>query len=124
MDSKWVLTIKLNVDGSINKYKARLVARGFSQNPADYGKITSPVIDAATIRYTLGFATVNDLEIAVLDVPTAYLGATLEEEVYLRLPDTDWRMFGLSSPRPVVRLKKSVPGLKQSGRCWFNDISG
>jgi len=82
------------------------------------------VIDAAAIRYTLGLAAIKDLKIAILDVPTAYLGATLEEEVHLRLPDADWRMFGLSSPRPVVRLNKSVPGLKQPGRCWFNDISG
>lgn len=124
VDSKWVLSIKLKVDGSVDKYKARLVARGYSQNPEDYGEITSPVIDAAAIRYTLGYAAIHDLEIATLDVPTAYLGATLHEEVYMRLPDADWSQLGYpDESRPIVKLRKSVPGLKQSGRCWYDDIS-
>lgn len=89
VDSKWVLTIKQKLDRSIEKYKARLVARGFSQNPEDYGEITSPVIDTAVIRYTLGYAAIHNHEIAVLDIPTAYLGATLHEEVYMKLPDAD-----------------------------------
>jgi len=50
VDSKWVFSIKLNVDGSKDKYKAHLVACGFSQNPEDYGSITSPVIGTAAIR--------------------------------------------------------------------------
>jgi len=117
VDSKWVFSIKLKVDGSKDKYKARLVARGFSQNPEDYGSITSPIIDTAVIRYTLGHAALHDLEIATLDVPTAYLGATLHEDVFMRLPDADWSGFGLMGSHPCVKLKKSVPGLKQSGRC-------
>ena len=124
VDSKWILMIKITVEGAIDKYKARLVARGFSQDPDDYGEISSPVIDAAAVRYTLGFAAINDLEIAVLDVPTAYLGATLHEEVYIQLPHANWSSLGYTETRPIVRLKKSVPGLKQSGRCWFDDISG
>jgi len=123
VDSKWVFSIKLKVDGSKDKYKACLVARGFSQNPEDYGSITSPVIDTAVIRYTLGCAALHDLEIATLDVPTAYLGATLHEDVFMRLPDANWSEFGLMGSRPCVKLKKSVPGLKQSGRCWYEDIS-
>jgi hypothetical protein len=61
--------------------------------------------------------------VAVLDVPTAYLGATLKEEVYLKLPKAKWVDDPLTRERPVVLLQKSVPGLKQSGRCWFNDVS-
>jgi len=52
-DSKWVLIIKQKVDGSIDKHIVRLVARGFSQNPEDYGEITSQIVDIAVIRYTL-----------------------------------------------------------------------
>ena len=62
----------------------------------DCSDTTLPVIDAESIQYTLGFAAINDLEIAVLEVPTTYLGATLEGEVYLRLLDADWAMTGLS----------------------------
>ena len=123
VDSKLVLTIKENPDGSIERYKARVVARGFTQHPDEYGEISSPVIDAAVIRYSLGLAATHDLEIAVLDVPTAYLGATLHEEVYMRLPEADWTSIGFSEVRPVVKLRKSVPGLKQSGRSWYEDIT-
>ena len=67
----------MTMEEAIDKYKARLVARGFSQDPDDYGEISSPVINTVAVRYTLKFKAINDLEIAVLDVPTAYLGATL-----------------------------------------------
>ena len=89
VDGRFVLTIKYHVDGSLDKFKARLIARGFTQNPEDYGEIMAPVVDAVAIRYSLGYAAKHDLEIAVLDVPTAYLGATLNEEVYLKLPGAD-----------------------------------
>ena len=102
VDSKWILMIKVTVEGEVDKYKARLVARGFSQDPDDYGEISSPVIDAAAVRYTLGFAAINDLEIAVLDVPTANLGATLHEEVYMRLPHADWSSLGYAEAHPIV----------------------
>ena len=95
VDGKFVLSIKHNVDGTPGRYKARLIARGFTQRPEDYGEITAPVVDATAIRYSLGYAAKHDLEIATLDVPTAYLGATLTEEVYLRLPDADWKSFGI-----------------------------
>ena len=63
--------------------------------------VKHPSVTAA-VRYTLGFAAINDLEIAVLDVPTAYLGATLYEEVYMRLPHADWSSLGYAEARPIV----------------------
>ena len=47
----------------------------------------------------------------------------LKEEVYLKLQDASWRVVGFLACRPIVRLSKSVSGLKQSGRCWIEDIS-
>jgi hypothetical protein len=123
VDGKWVMVLKQHPDGTIEKYKVRLVARGDMQSAEEYSEISSPVVDAEVVRLTLSEAARNDLEIAVLDVPTAYLGATLQEEVYLRLPTAVWADDPWKRKRPLVRLKKSVPGLKQSGKCWFDDIS-
>jgi hypothetical protein len=123
IDSKWVMVIKQHPDGTIEKYKVRLVARGDMQTAEEYSEISSPVVDAEVVRLTLSQAAQNDLEIAILDVPTAYLGATLQEEVYIRLPAAVWLDDPWKCKRPIVRLKKSVPGLKQSGKCWFDDIS-
>ena len=123
VDSKWVFSIKLKVDRSKDKYKIRLVAHDVSQNPEDYGSIMSPVVDTIAIRYTLGHVVLHDLEIAALDVPTAYLSATLHKDVFMCLPDADWSAFGLMGPRLYIKLKKSVSSLKQSGRCWYEDIS-
>ena len=55
--------------------------------PGDYNEITSPVIDSASIRLALGLAAEYDLEIAILDIPTAFLGCPLHEILYMRLPE-------------------------------------
>ena len=67
----------------------------------------------ARVRITLTIAATLDLEVEQLDVVTAFLGSELEEEVYLRFPDGI-----LGGPR-IMRLRKSLYGLKQSPRCWY-----
>jgi hypothetical protein len=82
IDGKWVLQRKLKVDGSIDKHKARLVARGDRQKEGiDYFDITSPVVDASIIRCALGLAVQRGMHMAILDVPTAFLGSNLEETI-------------------------------------------
>jgi hypothetical protein len=77
--SKWVLGLKLNADGSTNKWKARLVGRGDRQvEGRDFGDITSLVVDSTSIRLILGIAARENLDMATLDVPTAFLGCPLE----------------------------------------------
>jgi hypothetical protein len=76
--------------GTIDKWKVRRVSLGDPQNPGDYNDITSPVIDSASIRLALGLAAKNDLQIAVLDIPTAYLSCPLHETLYMRLPEGEW----------------------------------
>lgn len=114
VDTKWVFTIKLKGDGTIDRYKARLVARGFKQKEGiDYKETFSPVARFETVRAVLSVAVNEDLILAQFDVKTAFLNGCLEEEVYIKQPVG----FEDGSDR-VCRLKKSLYGLKQAPRCW------
>jgi hypothetical protein len=113
------------VDGSIDKHKARLVARGDRQKEGiDYFDITSPVVDASIIRFALGLAVQRGMHMAILDVPTAFLGSNLEETICMRLLECYWSdmdpVTGTGSrSRPLVKLRATLYGLKQAGRYWF-----
>ena len=82
--SRWVMGRMLMANGTIDKWKVRLVGLGDLQKPADYNDITSPVIDSASIRLALGLAAKHNLEIAVLDLQTGFLGCPLHGTLYMR----------------------------------------
>ncbi|KAK8914337.1 hypothetical protein KSP39_PZI023872 [Platanthera zijinensis] len=115
--SKWVFKQKVKADGTVEKYKARLVAKGFSQvEGVDYDEIFSPVAKLTSIRMVLSLAAVHDLEIEQMDVKTAFLHGDLEEEIYMRQPEG---FEAKGKEDQVCRLKKSLYGLKQSPRMWY-----
>ena len=115
--SKWVFKKKMNVEGKVEKYKARLVAKGYSQVPGiDFGDIFSPVAKVTSIRLLLSVAAAFDFEIEQMDVKTAFLHGDLEEEIYMKQPEG----FMVKGKKELVcRLKKSLYGLKQSPRMWY-----
>ena len=117
--SKWVFRIKRGPDGNIQKYKARIIAQGFMQiEGIDYNETFAPVAKLASLRIILALATEQDLEIHQMDVKSAYLNGTLEEEIFMEPPP------GLEVPDGMVlHLKKAIYGTKQGGRVWYEDIS-
>ena len=114
--SKWVFKKKTGADGSVQRYKARLVAQGYSQTfGTDYDETFCPVVRQESLRCLIALSVQNGLKLHQVDVATAFLNGTLEEEVYMRQPEG----FEVNGKEHLVcKLKKSIYGLKQSPRCW------
>ena len=114
IDCKWVYKIKRKYDGSIDRYKARLVAKWIKQRfGIDYEDTFSPVVKEATIRLVLSIAISRGWSLRQLDVENAFLHGVLEEEVFMRqLPGYE----NQGTPHYVFKLDKALYGLKQSPR--------
>ena len=115
--SKSIYKIKHAADGSIEKYKARFVARGFSQKEGiDYEETFAPIAKYNSIRLVLALTTVMKWKIHQMDVKTTFLNGVVEEEVYVEQP------LGLEThdrESHVCRLNKSLYCLKQEPRTWL-----
>ena len=108
----------------INKvlYKARYVAKGYSQlYGVDYFETFSPTARFESIRILMQIAAYNDLMVHQMDVKSAYLHAPIECELYIEQPE-GYKTLNDSGEMLVWKLKKSLYGLKQSGRNWHSVI--
>jgi Reverse transcriptase (RNA-dependent DNA polymerase) len=102
------------------RYKARLVAEDFTQiSGVDYEETYSPVVDAITLRFLINLTITENLQMRLMDVVTAYLYGSLDNDIYIKVPE------GLKIPEAFksksremysIKLKRSLYGLKQSGR--------
>jgi hypothetical protein len=112
--TRWVFKLKLDSLGNVARYKARLVAQGFNQREGiDYDKIYAPVVKFDSVRTLLALVEASNWELKQLDVTTAFLYAPVKEDIYLKAPD------GVDvPPGQVLKLKKSLYGLKHSPRNW------
>ena len=113
---KWVFKVKYNGEGKVERFKSRLVAKGYSQRQGlDFEETFSPVVRFSSIRTLLALAIQKDMIVHQMDVVTAFLNGELDEEIYMQQPD-GYQVSGKENL--VCRLKKSLYGLKQAPRCW------
>ena len=116
LSSKWVFKRKRKIDGSIDKYKARLVIKGYKQTESlDYFDTYSPMTRINSIRMVLAIGVLRNLEVHQMDVKTGFLNGGLDEEIYVEQPE------GFSSPsqeKKVSKLVKSLYRLKQAPKQW------
>ena len=117
---KWIFKTKFNADNSINKYKARLVVKGYAQIfGVDYSDTFAPVARLDTIRLLLAIAAQKGWKVIQLDVKSAFLNGVLQEEIYMEQPDG----FVIQGEEDkVYLLQKALYGLKQALRAWYSRI--
>ncbi|KIM61629.1 hypothetical protein SCLCIDRAFT_121591 [Scleroderma citrinum Foug A] len=115
-----VFKVKRNADGSIDHYKAQLVAKGYNQHPGfDYLQVFAPTVCLSSIRVILTLAALQDLHLHSLDVSHAYLNGEMDCEVYMAQPEG----FVEGDPKAkVCLLQKAIYGSKQGGNCWNKKI--
>ena len=114
--SKWVFKRKYDVNGNLERYKARLVAQGYNQRYGiDYDKTFCPVVRFESVHALIALAARKKLHLHQLDVTTAFLNGELKEEIYIKQPDG----FAVKGNEHLVcKLEKSIYSLKHLSRCW------
>lgn len=115
---RWVFKIKLDEKGNTKSFKARIVAKGFSQiEGVDYEETFAAVATSASLRLLLTKASKESLVVKQYDVTAAFLNGMLKEEIYMRPPP------GFEEGNFVLKLDKSIYGLKQAANVWYNTFS-
>src|ERR1700678_874687 len=122
--STWVFKAKKDAAGNVVRYKARLVAQGFSQVPGvDYFDAYAPVARLASIRMVLAFAAAENLETGQIDIKGAYLNGELtKDEVIFMKQAPGYEEVSKDGTLKVLRLWKTLYGLKQAGRRWYHKL--
>jgi len=117
---KWVYKVKHNADGSVNRYKTRLVAKSYAQTYGiDYEETYSPIAKMTTIRAVIVIVAAKGWSLHQMDVKNVFLHGDLQEEVYMEQPPS---YVDQTHPNLVCRLKKALYSLKQALRAWSNKI--
>ncbi|GJS13084.1 putative ribonuclease H-like domain-containing protein [Tanacetum coccineum] len=119
--TKWVFRNKRDERSIVVKNKARLVAQGFRQEEGiDYDEVFAPVARIEAIRLFLAFASYMGFTVYQMDVKSAFLYGTIEEEVYVHQPPG---FVDPAHPNKVYKVIKALYGLHQAPRAWYETLS-
>ena len=120
ISTKWVFDVKVNPnDQTIERFKARIVARGFQQEfGIDFDEIFAPVVSHTTIRCFLTFAAAKKMMVHHIDIKTAFLNSELDIKAVVKPPP------GLGLEGYLLELDKALYGLKQAPKCWHEHFTG
>lgn len=118
---RWHFNSKINVDGSIAKFKARYVAKGFTQTEGvDYTDTFAATGRLTSLRALIAIAANRGWQIHAMDAIAAFLNSVLKETIFMELPDGHFEKE--KAEGKVARLRKAVYGLKQLARCWSDEV--
>jgi hypothetical protein len=119
LSGRWVYKLKRGIDGSITRYKARWVVRGFEQEEGvDYHETFASVVKPMSYKALFAIAAAKDWEIEQMDVITAFLYGQVEEDIYIKQP-TGFE----DGTDKICKLNRALYGLRQSPRIWYNTLS-
>jgi hypothetical protein len=117
---KWIFKTKFNADENINKHKAKLVVKGYAQEPSiDFIDTFAPVSKLDTIKLLLALTAQNNWYIFQLDFKSVFLNGVLNEEIYVEQPNGFEKEI---TSNKVYLLKKALYGLKQAPRAWYSRL--
>lgn len=118
LGTTWAFRRKTNQDGELIKYKSRLCAQGYAQREGiDYHDTYSPTGRLSTLRTILSIGATEDFDVEHMDAVGAFLNGVPKEVLYIKIPQGYKPKSGL--PNTVLKLNKSLYGLKQSPLCWY-----
>ncbi|MBW0571902.1 hypothetical protein O181_111617 [Austropuccinia psidii MF-1] len=118
LTTTWVFKRKTDANGNLTKYKARLCVRGFNQQEGiDYDDVFSPTGRLASLRLLLTLAHQHGFQVDQMDIQCAFLNGIPDKPLYIFRPD------GYNEVSKILKVNKSLYGLKQIPRCWHNSLN-
>jgi hypothetical protein len=120
VDTRWVFAVKTDSEGYVNRFKARLVARGFTQvEDKDYGDVYAPVVGVEDVRILCALAAIKNMKMKSFDVTTAFLNAPIDREIFIKMPKGT-KDYDESGKPQLYQVLRALYGLRQAPKQWYD----
>jgi hypothetical protein len=120
VDTRWVFAVKTDSEGYVNRFKARLVARGFTQvEVKDYGDVYAPVVGIEDVRVLCALAAIKRMNMKSFDVKTAFLNAPIDHDILIKMPKGT-KDYDDSGKPQLYQVLRALYGLRQAPKQWYD----